>query len=65
MLCVCHTTSIQKLFCLLVFIRLGHHNARLLGPKMGNSIKCLSQGHSKSLTVLGVKQTKVLQPFDY
>jgi len=26
MLCVCHTTLTQKLFCLHVFVRLGHHN---------------------------------------
>jgi len=31
------------------FVKLGHHNGRLLGPKVGNSIKCLSQGHSDAL----------------
>jgi len=43
MLCVCHTTPTQKLLCLHVFRQAG------LGPKVGFSIKCLSQGHSDAL----------------
>jgi len=49
--CTMHTTPTQKLFCLHVFRQsvLGTTKGRLHGPKMGNSTKCLSQGHSDAL----------------
>jgi len=51
MLCVCHTTPTQKLLCLHVFLSSGWAitTGRLLGPKMGNSIKCLFQEHSDAI----------------
>jgi len=43
--------STQKLLWLHVFCQAGlpQRVGRLLGPKVGNSIKCLSQGHSDTL----------------
>jgi len=51
MLCVCHTTPTQKLFCLHVFRQAGPPQLVdcLVLAKMGNSIKCLSQGNSDAL----------------
>jgi len=48
MLCVCHTTPTQMLFACLSS-GWATSTGRLLGPKVGNSIKCLSQGHSDAL----------------
>jgi len=49
MLCVCHTTTTHKLFCLNFSSGWATTMGRLLGLKVGNSIKCLSQGQSDAL----------------
>jgi len=49
-LCVCHTTPSQKMFCFAYFSSdWATTTGRLLGPEVGNSIKCLSQRHSDAL----------------
>jgi len=53
----------RSCFVYMSFVRLGHHNESAW-PQVGNSIKCLSQGHSDVLYSIG-NRIKVLQPFDY
>jgi len=48
-LCLSYHSNTSCSVCM-SFLRLGHHNSRLPGPKVGNSIrKCLSQEHSDML----------------
>jgi len=50
-LCLSYHSNTSCFVCM-SFVRLGHHNgssSRLLGSKVGNSINCLSQGHSDAL----------------
>jgi len=64
MLCVCHATPTQKLFCMHVFRQAGPPlRVDCLAPKCETALSVFSKDTATRYRI--GSRTKILQPFDY